>query len=70
MNASRKSEYRILVEKETAWYMERLDRYKQQERVYLEKAGFIPPKRIRYRKATGPKQVEKAKAPRTLRLGC
>ena len=58
-NASRKSEYRILVEKETAWYMERLDRYEQQERMYLEQAGLIPPKRIRYRKKAEPKQVEK-----------
>jgi len=58
-NASRKTEYRIVVEKETAWYMERLDRYEQQERVYLEKAGLIPPKGIRYRKKTEPKRVEK-----------
>jgi len=58
-NASRESEYRIVMEKETSWYMERLDRCEQQEREYLEKAGLIPPKRIRYREKTEPKQEEK-----------
>jgi transposase len=58
-NASRQSEVKVIVEKEAAWYMDRLDRYEEMERRELESAGKIPPKRIRYRKKTGPKPVEK-----------
>ena len=57
-NASRKSEYTVLVEKETAWYMERLDRYEAMEREKLEQAGKIKPKRNRTHKSK-PTKVEK-----------
>jgi transposase len=46
-NASRKSERKALVEKETAWYMERLDKYEALEREKLEQAGKIKPKKER-----------------------
>jgi len=58
-NASRKSEYTVLVEKEAAWYMERLDRYETMERERLEKVGKIKPKRNRNTGKTKPVQVEK-----------
>ena len=57
-NASRKSEYTVLVEKEAAWYMDRLDRYETMERERLEQAGKIKPKRSRSNKSE-PVQVEK-----------
>ena len=57
-NASRKSEYTVLVEKEAAWYMERLDRYEALEREKLEQEGKIKPKRSRSRKME-PVHVEK-----------
>ena len=44
-NASKKTEYRILVEKEAAWYMERLDKYEALEREKLERLEKIRPKR-------------------------
>jgi len=40
-SASQKSEYKVLVEKEAEWYMERLDRYEALEREKLEKQGKI-----------------------------
>ena len=58
-NASRRSEYTVQVEKEAAWYMERLDRHEALERAELEGAGKIPPKRLLYRKTAEPKPVEK-----------
>ena len=58
-NASRKSEYTVLVEKEAAWYMERLDRYEELERERLEQAGKIKPKRNRSTRKSEPVQVEK-----------
>ena len=58
-NASRKSEYTVLVEKEAAWYMERLDRYEAMERERLEQAGKIKPKRNRSVSESEPVQVEK-----------
>jgi transposase len=58
-NASRQSEIKVTVEKEAAWYMERLDRYEAIERRELEGAGRIPPKHIRYKKKAEPKQIEK-----------
>ena len=42
-NASKKTEYKAIVEKEAAWYMERLDRYEALERERLEDAGRIRP---------------------------
>jgi len=58
-NASRKSEVTVLVEKEAAWYMERLDRYEEIERERLEQTGKIKPKRNRGARKTEPTQVEK-----------
>jgi len=58
-NASRKSEYKVLVEKEAAWYMERLDRYEAWERERLEETGKIRPKQERHQKETTPKPAEK-----------
>ena len=43
-NASKKTEYKAFVEKEAAWYMERLDRYEALERERLEEFGTIKPK--------------------------
>ena len=57
-NASRKSEVTVLVEKESAWYMDRLDRYEEIERERLEQVGKIKPKRNRSRKPE-PAQVER-----------
>jgi len=58
-NASRKSEYKVLVEKEAAWYMERLDRHEAIERKRLEQAGKIKPKRNRGTRKTQPIPIEK-----------
>jgi transposase len=58
-NASRKSEYRMLVEKEAAWYMERLDRYEELEREKLEELGKIRPKQTRRKKQSNPELAEK-----------
>ena len=44
-NASKKSEYKVQVEKEAAWYMERLDKYEAMEREKLESRGIIKPKK-------------------------
>ena len=58
-NASRRSEVKVIVEKEAAWYMERLDRYEALEREKLEEAGRIGPKRTHHVNKTEPVQVEK-----------
>ncbi len=58
-NASRQSEVKVIAEKEAAWYMELLDKYEEKERRELEEAGKIPAKRVRYKKKSGPKLVEK-----------
>jgi len=58
-NASRKSEVTVLVEKETVWYMERLDRYEEIERERLEQTGKIKPKRNRSSRKIEPVKVEK-----------
>jgi transposase len=58
-NASRRTEYTVRVEREAAWYMERLDRYEALERSALESWGKIRPKRLRYRKKAEPERVEK-----------
>ena len=44
-NASKKTECKITVEKEAAWYMERLDKYEALERDRLEGLGKIKPKK-------------------------
>jgi transposase len=58
-NASRKSETRIKVEKEAAWYMKRLDHYEAMEREQLEQAGKIPPKGGKRTRSQEPRKVEK-----------
>ena len=57
-NASARANVKVLVERETTDYMERLDRYEAQERVRLEEAGAIKPKRTGKRKKKA-KPVEK-----------
>ena len=57
-NASSKANIKVLVERETTDYMERLDRYEAAERIRLEEGGSIKPQRARRKqKATQP--VEK-----------
>ena len=58
-NASARANIKVMAEKEAAWYMELLDKYEEKERRDLEEAGKIPAKRIRYKKKSGPKLVEK-----------
>ena len=41
-NAAKKTEYKAFVEKEAAWYMERLDRYEALERERLEEEQRRP----------------------------
>ena len=60
-NASKKSEYKVLVEKEAAWYMERLDRYEALERERLNGLGKIRPK-----KDSPQKEKEKEMATKTV----
>jgi Transposase and inactivated derivatives len=59
-NASRRSETKVLVEKEAAWYMERLDRHEALERERLEQAGKIKPKQIRKTDSAEPALLEKS----------
>jgi len=58
-NASRKSEYKVLVERESAWYMERLDHYEETTRKQLEQAGKIKPKHKRRAHKVQSVKVEK-----------
>ena len=58
-NASRKSEYRLMVEKEAAWYMELLDKYEVLEREKLEGFGKIRPKRESRKPKKSPESMEK-----------
>lgn len=58
-NASRRSEIKVTVEKEAAWYMERLDRYEALERKRLEQAGKIPPRRQSHNHTQEPRMTEK-----------
>ena len=58
-NASKKSEYKVLVEKEAAWYMEHLDRHEAYEREKLEKSGKVKLKRARKMLLQESKVVEK-----------
>jgi len=58
-NASRKSEYKVPVEKEAAWYMDHLDRYEELERRRLEGMGKIRPKQESRKPKKEPEPVEK-----------
>ena len=58
-NASKKSEYKVLVEKEAAWYMERLDKYEALERERLEGLGKIKPKKNTQKKEKKQETVSK-----------
>ena len=68
-NASKKTEVRVTVEKEAAWYMERLDKYEVQEREKLEKSGKIKPKKKSTKKADAPKYVERTMSPSDMESG-
>ena len=58
-NASRRSEVKVVVEKETACYMERLDRYEAEEREKLENEGRIKPQKAGRKKDKEPNFVER-----------
>jgi len=58
-NASKKSEYKVLVEKEAAWYMELLDKYEALERERLEGLGKIRPKKDTRKKNKKQELIEK-----------
>jgi len=58
-NASKKSEVRVQVEKESSAYWERLDKYEQIERNKLEAEGKIKPVKKREEPEPKPKTVEK-----------
>jgi transposase len=58
-NASKKSEIKIQIEKEAAAYWERLDRYEEIEREKLEVEGKIKPRKLRRKRESKPKIVEK-----------
>lgn len=57
-NASRRSEVKIMVEKESAWYMERLDKYETLAREELEREGKIAPKKTDDKKQDVPEMKE------------
>jgi transposase len=59
-NASRRSEVKVVVEKEAAHYMERLDQYEAQEREKLENEGRIKPKKPSRKNENEPKFVERS----------
>jgi transposase len=58
-NASRQSEIKAAVEKEAAWYMERLDRYEAAEREELEREGRLSPKGSGRKKTDEPAMTER-----------
>jgi transposase len=58
-NASKKSEIKVQVEKESSAYWERLDKYEQIERERLEAEGKIKPLKKREKTKTKPKTAEK-----------
>ena len=58
-SASKRSEHTVMVEKEAAWYMERLDKYEALEREKLEQAGKIKPKRAQSARKSEAAQAEK-----------
>ena len=58
-NASRQSEVKVTVEKEAAWYMERLERYEAAEREELEREGRLSPKKAERKKTDEPVMTER-----------
>ena len=58
-NASRRSEIKVVVEKETSSYMKRLDDYETAEREKLEREGKIKPKKITKEQDSQPSFVER-----------
>ena len=58
-NASRQSEVNVIVEKELAHYLERLDKYEVAERERLEHEGKIKPKQSSEKSDDEPKTVER-----------
>jgi len=68
-NASKKTECRVTVEKEAAWYMERLDKYEAQERERLEGLGRIKPKKESEKKNDTQEFVERTMSPSDLEAG-
>ena len=68
-NASKKTEVRITIEKEAAWYIERLDKYEAMERSRLEEQGIIRPKKESSKKADTPEFVERTMSPTDLESG-
>lgn len=62
-NASKKTECRVTVEKEAAWYMERLDKYEGLERKRLEGLGKIKPKKEASEKSDRQEFTERTMSP-------
>jgi len=58
-NASRRSEIKVVVEKETSSYMKRLDDYEAAERKKLEEEGKIKPKKVTKEQDAQPSFVER-----------
>jgi hypothetical protein len=58
-NASRRSEAKVVIEKEAAWYMERLDKHEAAEREKLENEGKIPPKKSNRKTDKQPELAER-----------
>ncbi|MCL2436684.1 MAG: IS1182 family transposase [Clostridiales bacterium] len=58
-NASRQSEIKVVVEKEAAYYMGRLDKYEAAEREKLESEGKIMPKKPGDKQDAPPKLIER-----------
>ena len=58
-NASKQSEIKVEIEKETSTYWERLDKYEKIEREQLESAGKIPIVKRRQKSKAEPKTVER-----------
>jgi hypothetical protein len=68
-NASKKTEVRVTVEKEAAWYMERLDKIEAAERERLEGLGKIKPKKESSNKIEAPEFVERTMSPSDMDAG-
>ena len=67
-NASKKTEVRVTVEKETAWFMDRLDKIEAEERGRLEEQGIIKTKKESSKK-DAPEFVERTISPSDLEAG-
>jgi len=68
-NASKKTECRVMVEKEASWYMERLDKYENRERERLEGLGRIKPKKESQKNSDTKEFVERTMSPSDLESG-